>query len=80
MALFDVLGSMPRKIERASLITSGSSGGLNAGPPGAPFGNGAVSTANEVVINEKTKTDDVNRISDTFRHENIMLEIIECAD
>ena len=35
MALFEELGSIARRIERASLITSGSSGGVNAGPLGA---------------------------------------------
>ena len=35
MALSEELGSITRRIERASLITSGSSGGENAGPLGA---------------------------------------------
>ena len=41
MALLDDAGVMPRNIERASLITVGSSGGLMLGP-GAPTGLGVV--------------------------------------
>lgn len=79
MALFDVLGSIPRRIERASLITSGSSGGLNAGPLGAPFGNGAVSTANEDVVKAGINKAVARRITEPFRHENITLHILEGA-
>ena len=45
MALLDDAGVMPRNIERASLITVGSSGGLILGP-GAPAGPGFVAGGN----------------------------------
>lgn len=49
MALFEVVGSMERRIERASLITFGSSGGpIGCGPAeefGDALGKGARSAA-----------------------------------
>ena len=45
MALLDDAGVMPRNIERASLITAGSSGGATLGP-GAPAGPGFVGGGN----------------------------------
>ena len=45
MALFEEVGVVPLKIERASLITVGSSGGLILGP-GAPAGPGFVGGGN----------------------------------
>ena len=73
-----MVGSTPRKIERASLITSGSSGRLNAGPAGGALpGGGGGSTAKEVGTNEVTNTQDMKSTSGTFRHENRMLLIVE---
>jgi hypothetical protein len=77
MALLEELGSIPRKIERASLITSGSSGGVNAGPLGAPVPGWTVSTAKADVGNEESKRPEVSRTTDIFRHENIMLPSLE---
>jgi hypothetical protein len=77
MALLEELGSIPRKIERASLITSGSSGGLNADPAGATFPGCGVSTAKEVVTNNVTKTQDMRSMRGALRHENPILPIVE---
>ena len=72
-----MVGSTPRKIERASLITSGSSGGVIAGPAGAALPGCGGSTAKEFVTSEVTKAQDMNSASGTFRHENRMLLIVE---
>ena len=77
MALLEELGSIPRKIERASLITSGSSGGVNAGPLGAPFPGWTVSTAKVDVGNKERNRTEVNRRIDTFRDEITTSLIIE---
>jgi len=45
MALFEEVGVVPLKIERASLMTAGSSGGATLGP-GAPAGPGFVGGGN----------------------------------
>jgi len=79
MALFEELGSMPRRIERASLITSGSSGGLNAGPLGAALPGCGVSTANEDVVKAGSNKAVARRIIEPFRHENITLHILDGA-